>query len=120
MWRRLKALGAIHVQNAVAALPADDENEEIADRCRDFLAEIEKETAASHFTYGEREENDEDLTELRGRPTRWAVPAPRALPGCLPLRPAGGTGIRVQEAVRCRLADAMDSRATPERLVLRP
>ena len=44
----------------------DDEYEEIVDRCRDFLAEIERETAAEHFTYGELEENDEDLTKLRG------------------------------------------------------
>lgn len=111
VWRRLKALGAVYLQNSVAALPAagaseralrtlrneihemggtaqllraeplvgegdlvaafnaarDDEYEEIADRCRDFLAEIERETAAEHFTYGELEENDEDLTKLR----RW-------------------------------------------------
>lgn len=111
IWRRLKALGAIYVQNSVAALPADpaaeralrtlraeitqmdggsaqlltadalaggadlvsaynaardDEYEEFADRCRDFLAEIERETAACHFTYGELEENDEDLKKLRG------------------------------------------------------
>lgn len=111
VWRRLKALGAIYVQNSVAALPADpaseralralrseitqmdggsaqlltadavaggldlvsaynaardDEYAEIVDRCRDFLAEIEKETANSHFTYGELEENDEDLAKLRG------------------------------------------------------
>lgn len=44
----------------------DEEYTEIVSRCRDFLAEIEKETAASHFTYGELEENDEDLTKLRG------------------------------------------------------
>lgn len=111
VWRRLKALGAIYVQNSVAALPEepsaeralralraeisqmdggsaqllragalaggadlvaayntarDEEYTEIVSRCRDFLAEIEKETAASHFTYGELEENDEDLTKLRG------------------------------------------------------
>ncbi|MET7775010.1 Chromate resistance protein ChrB [Streptomyces mirabilis] len=110
VWRKLKALGAIYVQNSVAALPEDataeralralraeigqmggtaqllradalaggadlvtayntardDEYEEIVDRCRDFLAEIEKETAEKHFTYGELEENDEDLTKLRG------------------------------------------------------
>jgi hypothetical protein len=43
----------------------DEEYEEIADRCRDFLAEIGKETADAHFTYAELEENDEDLTKLR-------------------------------------------------------
>ncbi|OBJ81408.1 ChrB domain-containing protein [Mycobacterium gordonae] len=111
VWRRLKALGAIYVQNAVAAVPEDpaaeralralraeianmegasaqllcadtlvggrdltdaynaerdDEYAEIVSRCQDFLAEIDKETAATHFTYGELEENDEDLTKLRG------------------------------------------------------
>lgn len=111
VWRRLKGLGAIYVQNSVAALPADpvaerhlralraeiaqmdggsaqllradalaggadlvtaynaardDEYKEIVDRCRDFLVEIDTETANSHFTYGELEENDEDLTKLRG------------------------------------------------------
>ncbi len=45
----------------------DDEYEEIVDKCRDFLAELDKETAAQHFTYAELEENDEDLTKLR----RW-------------------------------------------------
>lgn len=111
VWRRLKALGAVYLQNSVAALPEggaaeralrtlrneihemggtaqllkaaplaghgdlvgafnaarDDEYEEIVDRCRDFLTEIERETAAEHFTYGELEENDEDLVKLR----RW-------------------------------------------------
>ena len=111
VWRRLKALGAVYVQNSVGALPADpateralrtlraeiaemdggsavllradalaggadltaaynaardDEYGEIVSRCRDFLTEIDTETAASHFTYGELEENDEDLTKLRG------------------------------------------------------
>jgi hypothetical protein len=112
VWRRLKSLGAIYLQNSVAALPADpkaeralralrndivqnmsgraqllssvavvgeadlvteyntarnDEYDEILDKCQDFLTEIEKETAASHFTYGELEENEEDLTKL----LRW-------------------------------------------------
>ena len=44
----------------------DDKYEEIEDRCRDFHAEIERETTAEHFTYAELEENDEDLTKLRG------------------------------------------------------
>lgn len=110
VWRRLKVLGAIYLQNSVAALPMsttaeralrslrneigemggtaqllcaralagqteliaafnvarDDEYEEIVDRCRDFLAEIETETANRHFTFAELEENDEDLTKLRG------------------------------------------------------
>ncbi len=52
----------------VAAVNAarDDEYAEIVDRCRDFLAEIEKEIAARHFTYGELEENEEDLAKLQG------------------------------------------------------
>lgn len=110
VWRRLKTLGAVYLQNSVAALPEspaaeralrtlraeigemggsavllsgaalageadivgtvnaarDEEYEEIVDRCRDFLTEIETETAAGHFTFAELEENDEDLTKLRG------------------------------------------------------
>lgn len=110
VWRRLKALGAIYLQNSAAAMPAseaaeralralrneigqmggtahllhcdplvagadivaaynaarDDEYEEIEDRCRDFLAEIDRETAAAHLTYAELEENDEDLRKLHG------------------------------------------------------
>jgi hypothetical protein len=107
-WRRIKALGAVYVQNSVAALPdspaneralrslrreiialggtaqllrsqvlagsadltstynaaRDEEYSEIIDRCRDFLAEIENESATEHFTYAELEENDEDLNKL--------------------------------------------------------
>lgn len=110
VWRRLKALGAVYLQNSVAVLPdsaaheralrslrreiidmqgtaqvmrcdvlsgasevtatynaaRDEEYTEIIDKCRDFLAEIDKETAAEHFTYAELEENEEDLTKLRG------------------------------------------------------
>lgn len=110
VWRRLRQLGAIYLQNAVVALPydaaaersllrlqeeittemggsaqvfravalagesqviesmnaaRDEEYTEIVDRCRDFLAEIERETAATHFTYAELEENEEDLNKLR-------------------------------------------------------
>jgi hypothetical protein len=55
--------------DVVAAYNAarDDEYEALLDKCRDFLAEIAQETAAGHTTYGELEENDEDLTKLR----RW-------------------------------------------------
>jgi hypothetical protein len=111
VWRRLKGLGAIYLQNSAAALPAspgaeralrklrreildmsgtavllscavmageaevkaafqaarDDEYEEIVDRCQDFLAGIEKEYAANHFTYAELEENEVDLVKL----VRW-------------------------------------------------
>jgi hypothetical protein len=109
VWRRLKGLGAIYLQNSAAALPAsptneramrklrheilemtgtavlltcaalageadilaafqaarDDEYEEIVDRCRDFMAQVEKEHVAEHFSYAELEENDVDLTKLR-------------------------------------------------------
>lgn len=110
VWRRLKSIGAVYLQNSIAVLPdsssherslrslrkdigelggtaqlmrcdvlvgagdviatynaaRDEEYEEIIDRCRGFRAEIEKETAAEKFTYAELEENDEDLTKLRG------------------------------------------------------
>ena len=109
VWRRIKGLGAIYLQNSAAALPhavgaeralralrkeitemggsayllstdvlagqadierafnaaRDDEYEEIVDRCEDFLAQVEKEYVAEHFTYAELEENDEDLVKLR-------------------------------------------------------
>jgi hypothetical protein len=109
VWRRLKGLGAVYLQNSAAALPAspanervmrklrhdilemtgtavllncealagesdilaafqaarDDEYEEIVDRCRDFLAQVEKEHVAEHFSYAELEENDVDLAKLR-------------------------------------------------------
>lgn len=109
VWRRLKGLGAIYLQNSAAALPAgqsaeralrhlrrdilemsgsaillscqalageaevlaqfqaarDDEYEEIVDRCRDFLAGLDKEYVAEHFTYAELEENEVDLVKLR-------------------------------------------------------
>lgn len=110
VWRRLKSLGAVYLQNSVAVLPdsatheralrslrreiidmrgtaqvircdvlagasditatynaaRDEEYTEIIDKCADFLAEIDKETAAQHFTYAELEENEEDLTKLQG------------------------------------------------------
>jgi hypothetical protein len=44
----------------------DEEYTEILSRCEDFLAEIERESAAEKFTYAELEENDEDLVKLRG------------------------------------------------------
>lgn len=108
-WRRIKGLGAIYLQNSVAALPAspaserafrklrheivemsgtavvisatvlvgeadvraafqaarDDEYEEIVDKCQDFMAQLDKEYRAEHFTYAELEENEEDLVKLR-------------------------------------------------------
>jgi DNA-binding transcriptional regulator PaaX len=109
VWRRIKSLGAIYLQNSAAALPAnvaaeralrrlrseilemggtaallscevlagesevrsqfqaarDDEYDEIVDKCADFLAGIDKEYAARHFSYAELEENEVDLVKLR-------------------------------------------------------
>lgn len=111
LWRKLKGMGAVYLQNGVCLLPKTDdhtrrlkmlENEiaemagesviletvaldqaqenkvvgrfkadrdeeyvEFLDKCRDFEAEIAKETAASHFTYAELEENDVDLKKLQ-------------------------------------------------------
>jgi DNA-binding transcriptional regulator PaaX len=108
VWRRLKGLGAVYLQNSVAALPADtsseralrklrheilemsgsavlmsssalmgeaevlaafqaardDEYEEIVDKCQDFLAGIDKEFAAGHFSFAELEENEVDHQKL--------------------------------------------------------
>jgi CRISPR/Cas system-associated endoribonuclease Cas2 len=112
LWRRLKTLGAVYLQNGVCMLPKTDEhlrrlkmlqndvasmggdsvlletvaldrsqqekvvarfkadrNEEYQEfiaKCADFEVEIAKETAASHFTYAELEENDVDLKKLQG------------------------------------------------------
>ena len=111
VWRRLRNLGAIYLQNSAAAAPRtpqsermlralrseivesmsgqaflvstssvigesdlvalynaarDDEYEEILDKCVDFHEGVAKEVRAQHFTYGELEENEEDLTKLRG------------------------------------------------------
>ncbi len=109
VWRRIKSLGAIYLQNSVAALPAsvaneralrklrreildmngtalllsagvlagegevrgkfqaarNDEYEEIVDKCEDFLAQVQKEYEANHFTYAELEENEVDLVKLK-------------------------------------------------------
>lgn len=111
VWRRLRNLGAVYLQNSVAAIPRsadseramralrneivekmdgkaflltstalagesdlvaivnaarDDEYEEILDKCMDFHRELAKEVVAEHFTYGELEENEEDLNKLLG------------------------------------------------------
>jgi len=111
LWRKLKGMGAIYLQNGVCLLPKtddhvrrlkiieneihemagdsvlletialdrsqeekvvarfkadrDEEYEEFLDKCKDFEAEIAKETAANHFTYAELEENDVDLKKLQ-------------------------------------------------------
>ena len=112
VWRRLRTMGAVYLQNSVAVVPKsnerertlrtlrneivekmdgkaylltssalagesdliatinaarDDEYEEILDKCEDFHAEVDKEFAKKHFTYGELEENEEDLHKLQ----RW-------------------------------------------------
>jgi len=112
LWRKLKGLGALYLQNGVCVLPKNEEHlrrlkiieNEIGDmggeavlmetagldatqekrvierfnaerdeqyreflgRCRHFHGEIEKETAARHFTYAELEEFDEDIKKLQG------------------------------------------------------
>lgn len=111
LWRKLKSMGAVYLQNGVCLLTKTDdharrlkiiENEinemsgesvlletvaldhaqeekvvarfkadrdeeyvEFLDKCKDFEAEIARETAANHFTYAELEENDVDLKKLQ-------------------------------------------------------
>ena len=83
VWRRLKSLGAIYLQNSAAALLSctvlageqevraqfqaarDDEYEEIVDKCHDFLGQVKKEYDENHFTYAELEENEVDLVKLK-------------------------------------------------------
>ena len=112
VWRKLKSMGAVYLQNGVCLLPAtgdharrlrvlendisagggeafllttsgldagqgervvarftadrDEAYREFLGKCGDFEDEIARETAASHFTYAELEENDEDLEKLKG------------------------------------------------------
>ncbi|GAA1713330.1 hypothetical protein GCM10009765_73010 [Fodinicola feengrottensis] len=54
-----------HDVHAAFQAARDDEYEEIADKCQDFLAQLEKEYVANHFTFAELEENEEDLIKLR-------------------------------------------------------
>jgi hypothetical protein len=56
--------GEADVQAAFQAA-RDDEYEEIVDKCADFIAGLEKEYAARHFSYAELEENEVDLVKLR-------------------------------------------------------
>ncbi len=44
----------------------DDEYVEFCERCREFVAEIDKETGLQKFTFAELEENEEDLKKLAG------------------------------------------------------
>lgn len=84
------------------ALPADivarfrteraQDYAEFAGRCRDFLAEIAKETDQQNFTFAELEENEQDLQKLAGWlarirsrdffPSEQTEAAARALAGC--------------------------------------
>jgi hypothetical protein len=62
------ALDRIQGEKVVARFKADrdDAYSEFIDKCDDFETEIAKETAATHFTYNELEENDVELKKLRG------------------------------------------------------
>jgi hypothetical protein len=62
---RAAALGGEGDLRAVFQAARNDEYEEIVDRCHDFLAQIEKEYVARHFTYAELEENEVDLVKLQ-------------------------------------------------------
>lgn len=64
----LRAAALVGQAEVVAAFNAarDAEYTEVLSRCADFHAEIDKEAAAGKFTYAELEENEEDLTKLRG------------------------------------------------------
>lgn len=61
------ALDRVQEDKVVARFRADRDEEyvEFLGKCKDFEAEIAKETAASHFTYAELEENDVDLKKLQ-------------------------------------------------------
>ena len=64
----LRAEALVGQADVIAAFNTarDAEYTEVISRCEDFLAEIGKETRAGKFTYAELEENEEDLTKLRG------------------------------------------------------
>lgn len=111
IWRKIKGLGAVYIQNGVCILPNTDEHQrnlkiiqneilnidgessllntvgfdkrdeenlisrfneernleyqEFFSKCRDYVAEINNETEANHFSYAELQENDEDLKKLK-------------------------------------------------------
>ncbi len=111
VWRKLKALGALYLQNSLCILPSispveerlrqlheeilsrkgtasllhvslldeaereeiiarfkrqmEDEYGEFIEQCEEFHAELAKERAKNHLTFGELEENDVDLAKLR-------------------------------------------------------
>lgn len=47
-----------------------EEYSELQEQCDDFLAELEKETQRSNFSFAEYEENEQDLTKLENWLTR--------------------------------------------------
>lgn len=64
----LSAAALAGEQDIVAAYNAarDEKYGEVVARCRDFLTEIDTETAREYFAFAELEEYAEDLTKLRG------------------------------------------------------
>lgn len=107
---------------AVFNAARDDEYDEIIDKCQDFLAEIDRETTARHFTYAELEENDEDLTKLRrwfdkvaGRDALGAAGAPaaqEALGHCASALDAFAAHVYAADA------DGSSTETSPERITL--
>ena len=111
IWRRIRGLGAVYIQNSICVLPASNEHqrqlrmvqsdieqaggeavifetlaldprqeelvvsrfqhdrdqdyEEFLDKCADYKREVQKEVDASHYTFAELKENDEDLKKLK-------------------------------------------------------
>ncbi len=57
-------LGRAEALEALFNGERDDEYEEIIQRCREFLVEIEQETRKKHFSFAELEENEVDLAKL--------------------------------------------------------
>ncbi len=80
VWRRMKAAGAVGLQNGVWVLPAGEvvqadilarfqadrarEYDEFKEQCEAFLSGINKETARQKFTFAELEENEQNLQKL--------------------------------------------------------
>ena len=62
----MKSTVLVGEANVVATFQAarTDEYDEILDRCRGFLKEVEKEYEKSHFSYAELEENEVDYVKL--------------------------------------------------------
>lgn len=69
---------------------------EFGGRCRDFLAEMEQETAGHNFTFAELEENEQDLQKLAGWLQRIRA---RDFFGGPPAEEAGGALMACQRAL---------------------